>query len=167
MTIPTYPIEPRDYDAEHEFVLHFGRMFKNLVRQYMSTYPGSDQQADILAQMQDRTSCYAPYVWSGPASDVPQGEPLEVTGQLTSVQNEMICNGLAYIIREYPDKAEAARQLLKSFGSEVPKITSRQDMLLRAALHALEYHIAQTRPIELSSQTIKAIRAHFNEVHRT
>lgn len=42
MTIPTYPIEPRDGEAEHEFVQHFGRMFKNLVRQYMPEYPTTE-----------------------------------------------------------------------------------------------------------------------------
>lgn len=126
MTIPTYPIEPRDYEAEHAFVQHFGRMFKNLVRQYMLDYPTTTQQADILSQMQDRTSCFAPYVWSGPASDMPQGEPMEV-----------------------------------------PTNALQHDRLLRAALYALEYHQAQTRPIELTAETIKAIRSYFNEASRT
>ena len=126
MTIPTYPIEPRDYEAEHAFVQHFGRMFKNLVRRYMLEYPTTDQQFDILAQMQDRTSVFAPYVWSGPASDMPQGEVMGV-----------------------------------------PTNALRHDQLLRAALYALEYHQAQTRPIELTTQTLKAIRSYFNEVPRT
>lgn len=131
MTIPTYLIESRDGEAEHEFVEHFGRMFKNLVRQYMPEYPTTEQQHDLLAQMQDRTSCFAPYVWSGPKSDMPQGEPMEVTGPVTGIQRQ------------------------------------HRDPLLRAALYALEYHQAQTRPIDLTTATINAIRAHFNEVPRT
>lgn len=76
--------------------------------------------------MQDRTSCYAPYVWSDQKSDLPQGDVMEV-----------------------PTKA------------------LRHDQLLRAALYALEYHQAQTRPIELTTETLKAIRSYFNEVPRT
>lgn len=167
MTIPTYPIEPRDYEAEHAFVQHFGRMFKNLVRQYMLEYPTTDQQSDILAQMQDRTSVFAPYVWSGPASDMPQGEPLEVTGELGPSELEIVCNGLAYIIREYPEKADMARDLLTSFSSAGLPAKPKSDALLRAALYALEYHQSQTRPIQLTTETLKAIRSYFNEVSRT
>ena len=53
-----------DFDARHEHVENFTKEFKELVRKYMKKYPTNDFDAETLMMMQDRTSCYNPYVWS-------------------------------------------------------------------------------------------------------
>ena len=49
-------------DAAEAFLVEF----KALVRKYVPEYPISDKegQMELLHLMQDRTSCFAPYIWS-------------------------------------------------------------------------------------------------------
>ncbi len=53
-----------DYDARHEQIQKFHLEFKNLVRKYMPKYPTNDFDTETLTMMQDKTSCYNPYIWS-------------------------------------------------------------------------------------------------------
>lgn len=48
-----------------------------------------------------------------PPADPPPADPPPADPALTDAERELIGNGLAYIIREYPTRAEDARQLLK------------------------------------------------------
>ena len=51
------------YEERHEMLEQFSKDFARLVRRYMPEYPNNAFDADTLAMMQDRTSCYNPYVW--------------------------------------------------------------------------------------------------------
>lgn len=55
-----------DYDKEHQRLNEFHAEFKALVRKYVPTYPTEpeDYSVEFLADMQDRTSVYSPYIWS-------------------------------------------------------------------------------------------------------
>lgn len=54
----------QDYDKRHEHVQAFSKEFKQLVRKYMKKYPTNEFDAETLAMMQDKTSCYNPFIWS-------------------------------------------------------------------------------------------------------
>lgn len=41
----------------------FGAEFAKLVRRYMPEHNNSEDYVELLPQMQDKTSCYSPYVW--------------------------------------------------------------------------------------------------------
>jgi len=51
-------------DAEWQKTQQFAAEFKALVRKYMPKSPVTANEGDMLAFMQDKTSCYSPYVWS-------------------------------------------------------------------------------------------------------
>ena len=38
--------------------------FKALVRKYVPDYPEDDETLELLYAIQDRTSCFSPYIWS-------------------------------------------------------------------------------------------------------
>lgn len=42
----------------------FQNEFAALVRKYLPEYPRTPAEEDLLAMMQERTSCYSPYVWT-------------------------------------------------------------------------------------------------------
>lgn len=49
--------------ARHEKAEAFGREFKALVRKFCPE-PFAEVDDHLLVMMQDRTSCYSPYIWS-------------------------------------------------------------------------------------------------------
>lgn len=54
----------------------FGADFRRLVRRYMpNDYSESDESSDLMCQMQDKTSCYSPYIW---ADDAKPTTPTEI-----------------------------------------------------------------------------------------
>lgn len=53
-----------DLERQIETINAFHQDFKALVRKYMPQYPTNDRDAGLLVEMQDRTSCYSPWIWS-------------------------------------------------------------------------------------------------------
>lgn len=53
----------KDYDDRHAAVQAFHAEFIALVRKYMPKYPRDDFEADTLAMLQEKTSCFNPSVW--------------------------------------------------------------------------------------------------------
>jgi hypothetical protein len=51
-------------DDLHEKAQAFHAEFKVLVRKYVPTFPQDNTSAEFLSMIQDRTSCFAPYIWS-------------------------------------------------------------------------------------------------------
>lgn len=55
-------MRPRSEEEEeriHEHVQQFAKEFAQLVRKFAPTY-----DPNLVAMMQDMTSCFSPYVWS-------------------------------------------------------------------------------------------------------
>jgi hypothetical protein len=42
----------------------FADEFKALVRKYMPQYPQNGRESQLLAMLQEQTSCYSPWIWS-------------------------------------------------------------------------------------------------------
>jgi hypothetical protein len=63
--------EQQDYftDEDHQVVQRFSEEFKALVRKYMPLYPSTQRQSVFLANMQDKTSLYSPWIWSDSDED--------------------------------------------------------------------------------------------------
>ena len=50
----------RNYEKANEF----HERFKKLVRDYFKEYPETEEDRELLAMIQDKTSCFSPYIWS-------------------------------------------------------------------------------------------------------
>jgi len=53
-----------DYERRHQKAEEFSVEFKALVRKYFPEYPVNSFEMDLLYNIQDRTSCFSPYIWS-------------------------------------------------------------------------------------------------------
>lgn len=51
-------------EENHNKAEKFITDFKKLVRSYVPEYPETDKDAELLDMIQDRTSCFNPYIWS-------------------------------------------------------------------------------------------------------
>lgn len=51
-------------EEDYTLLQNFNVEFKQLVRKYMPEYPETPERLDVLYAMQDRTSCFAPFIWS-------------------------------------------------------------------------------------------------------
>lgn len=53
------------FDEKLDKAEAFQREFKALVRRYIPEYPCQDaDNLEVLYLMQDKTSCFTPYIWS-------------------------------------------------------------------------------------------------------
>jgi hypothetical protein len=61
---PAHDFTPSEYGQIHETIGKFHDEFKELVRKYVPTYPNAEQSTAFLYMIQDKTSCFSPFVWS-------------------------------------------------------------------------------------------------------
>lgn len=68
-------MDEEDWEKEHKRLEAFTADFAKLVRKYMPVWPDPrSPEMEFLYRMQERTSCFNPYVWSEEMDPTNQGD---------------------------------------------------------------------------------------------